>query len=229
MKEITREFEMFAYTLVHDFRAPIRAISSFSSLLLEQHGDKLGEEGRALIERMGRAAQRQDSLVRDLVAACYLGTTEPKTELVNPEQLARDIIQDRPYLQPPRTEIRIEIPLLPMRAHAGFLGQCLSHFLENAAEFFAPAAKPLIRIWTERLNGDVRLWIEARSVALSEKNRERSLNMFQGLNATEACARGGISLAIVRRAAERMGGSVGISSTRGGRGFWIQLSGKLWT
>jgi signal transduction histidine kinase len=48
--------------------------------------------------------------------------------------------------------------------------------------------------------------------------------MFQRMGNTRAYAGTGLGLAIVRRAAERMGGSVGVESRLGeGSSFWLEL------
>lgn len=224
LQEMTTELEVFAYTLAHELRAPVRAMIGFTELVLRQCGNKLGAEGRARLGLVVRAAERQDSLVRDLIACCLLCTRQPRTESVDVEELTRDIIEEQPALQPPVAEIIIESPLLRMRAHAGFLGQCLSHLLENAAKFVPAGIKPEIRVRTESVGAEVRLSIEDNGIGIPRELKETILGCCEHASGTEIFPRKVTGLAVVRKAIARMGGKLGIESKPGnGSRFWIQL------
>jgi signal transduction histidine kinase len=72
--------------------------------------------------------------------------------------------------------------------------------------------------------GFVRFWFEDNGIGIDERSRERIFGMFQRLNRPELYEGTGIGLAIVRKAAERMGGQVGVESERDvGSRFWLIL------
>ena len=51
------------YSLAHDLRAPIRAISAFGAVLAQDHGDRLGDQGRETLDRIRRASARMGELI----------------------------------------------------------------------------------------------------------------------------------------------------------------------
>ncbi|HPC05849.1 MAG TPA: PAS domain S-box protein, partial [Anaerolineaceae bacterium] len=52
------ELEMFAYSVSHDLRAPLRSIDGFSQALLEDYQTQLDEEGKDYLVRIRTASQR---------------------------------------------------------------------------------------------------------------------------------------------------------------------------
>ena len=77
---------------------------------------------------------------------------------------------------------------------------------------------------TEAHNGSVRLWVEDNGIGINPKYQNRLFGMFERVHQNPAYEGTGIGLAIVRKAAEKMGGSVGVQSDGiTGSKFWIEL------
>jgi hypothetical protein len=94
----------------------------------------------------------------------------------------------------------------------------------KAAKFVAPGTRPSVGIRAQDVGCDVRLWIEDDGIGIEPRDQKRIFNMFERVHSEGAYEGTGIGLAIVRKAAERMGGSVGVQSDFGhGSKFWIQL------
>jgi signal transduction histidine kinase len=91
-------------------------------------------------------------------------------------------------------------------------------------KFVAPGATSKVRIRTESRNGDVRLWIEDNGIGIKPEYQHRLFSVFERVHPEKNYEGTGIGLAIVRKAAERMGGKVGVESDGvTGSKFWIQL------
>ena len=70
----------------------------------------------------------------------------------------------------------------------------------------------------------LRIWIKDNGIGIPEEEQGNLFQMFQRLNNARGYEGTGLGLAIVKRAAERMGGSVGVQSSPGkGSKFWIEL------
>jgi PAS domain S-box-containing protein len=61
------ELEAFAYSVSHDLRAPLRAISGFSEALEEDYKSALDSTGKEYISEIKDAVGRMNSLVQDLL------------------------------------------------------------------------------------------------------------------------------------------------------------------
>src|SRR6185436_20122740 len=65
-----QELEAFSYSVPHDLRAPLRAISGFSTILLEDH--QLDGEATSQLQRVVAAAQRMDEMIDALLGLSRL-------------------------------------------------------------------------------------------------------------------------------------------------------------
>jgi PAS domain S-box-containing protein len=224
LEEKVAELEAFSYSLSHDMRAPLRAITSFTQVVLTDHGATLDAEAASHLQRVVNAALRMDRLIQDVLAFSRLSRRVVVAEPVNVTKLIDDLINERPELQLPRAEIEIGRPLLPVKGHPALLTQAIGNFLDNGVKFVARGVTPRLKIWTEPLGEEVRLWVEDNGIGISREGQRRLFALFQRINPTGDYEGMGIGLAIVRKAAERMNGQAGVESEPGkGSGFWLQL------
>ena len=224
LQETIAELEGVSYSLSHDMRAPLRTVQSFSQIVLAEAGEKLGALEKDLLQKSISAAGRLDRLIRDVLT--YSRVAREKIELgtIDVEQLMRQIIDERPDLQPPKAEIEIQAPLQPVRGNEAYLSQCISNLLDNAVKFVQPDKQPRIRIWSETNDGQVLLWFEDNGIGIPKEAQERVFGLFQRVHPEKDFPGTGVGLTIVRKAVERMGGQAGVESEPGnGSRFWMQL------
>jgi PAS domain S-box-containing protein len=223
LQETVSELEAFSYSLSHDMRAPLRAIQSFSEIVLADYGDKI-PEGAEYLRKVIAAANRMDRLIRDVLNFARISRADIQLSAVNVDELVSDILRERPELQEPRANVQIDRPLLPVLGHDASLTQCLTNLLDNAVKFVAPGVKPSVRVHTERRGDRVRICVADNGIGIDATGQQQLFGMFQRLNPAQGYRGTGVGLAIVRRAAERMHGTAGVESAPGlGSTFWVEL------
>ena len=224
LSETAQELEAFSYSIAHDMRAPLRAMRGFSDILMTSHADRLDESGREYLRHIATAARRMDGLIVDILNYSKVVRGELKMKPVDVEELIREITATYPALQAGRADIAVEGPLPRVLANAAALTQVVSNLLGNAVKFVASGVRPSVRVRGEDDGGFVRLWFEDNGIGIPKNEQARLFHIFTRLHAQEEYEGTGIGLAIVRKAAERMGGRVGVESEeRHGSRFWVRL------
>jgi len=220
-----RELEAFIYSVSHDLRAPLRHIHRFSTLLQEDYSKTLGPEAQDFLGRISSSAEHMDGLIGGLLGYSKLSRGEITLRTVDTTAVVNGVLQQLSEdLKESRADLQVRAPLDPVRADLLLLSQAVSNLVSNALKFVAKGKQPTIRIRTDDRGSRVRLWIEDQGIGISRQHLEKKLfRVFERL-AGEEYPGTGIGLAIVKRAADRMGGSVGVESEPGkGSSFWIEL------
>lgn len=225
LREAMEQMEEFSYSVSHDLRAPLRAITAFSEALLEEYGQNLDPNARSYVDRIIRASTRMDQLTQDVLKYSRVARGEVQLAPVKLEPLLQELIASYPELQEPQATINIHSPLLPVMAHEPSLVQCLANLVGNAVKFTREGVKPLVDISTVQNNSHIQLFIKDNGIGIDPQYKNRLFKMFERLNPSENVKGTGIGLAIVRKAVEKMGGRVGLESDgKTGTTFWIELA-----
>lgn len=227
LSDAVAQMEEFSYTVSHDLRAPLRGMQAYSRALLEDCGEILATRPHAVeyLQRIADNAARLDKMALDVLTFSRVTRGELKMERVHLDRLVRELVEHYAIMRAPTAEIHIE-PLADVIGHEPSLTQVMSNLLTNAIKFVLPGDIPRIRIWTEARGEEVRIWVEDSGVGIDPRYQHRLFRMFERIHPDADYHGTGVGLAVVRKAAERMHGSVGVESDgKTGSKFWVQLQG----
>ena len=224
LRETVQQLETFSYSVVHDMRAPLRSMRSFANVLSEEYGAKLDDTARDYLGRMQNSAARMDALITDVLTYSRVSSGQVTSTRVNLNTLVREIVEHYPQFQESHQLIEIVSPLPIVCGNRTLLTQCISNLLGNALKFVRDGEAPRVVIRSEKRGKNVRLWIEDSGIGIRPEYQDRIFGLFQRLHHVDQYPGTGVGLAVVKRAVERMRGSVGVESEYGkGSRFWIEL------
>lgn len=237
LEETIAELESFSYSISHDLRAPLRSMQGFAEILRQECSEKLDGDARTYLQRIISSAARMDRLIQDVLTFSRAVRARLELEPVNLQRLVCGVLESYPNLQERGVQVAVEGALPPVLGNQAALTQCLSNLLGNAVKFVAPGVQPKVRIWAETISGLeqgegggaseaqatwVRLFVQDNGIGISREAHHKIFGIFERLNTSFEGT--GIGLAVVKKAVERMGGRVGLSSELGnGSTFWIEL------
>jgi PAS domain S-box-containing protein len=203
-----QELEAFAYSVSHDLRAPLRAMSGFSEALAGNYPQTLDEHGRHYLDRIQRAAREMGQLIDELLNLSRVTRQEMKRENVNLSEMARSVA-DELLSQNPKYKIEIEIEdHLDAKGDAHLLRIVLENLIGNAFKFSNKDENAKISIGKLERDHTTAYYIMDNGVGFDMTYADKLFTPFQRLHNKEEFPGTGIGLASVKRIITRHGGQV---------------------
>jgi signal transduction histidine kinase len=228
LRETVAQLEAFSYSISHDLRAPLRTMHGYAKALLEDYRGQLNQEAVDYLDRIDKAATRLDRLIRDILAFSKIANGQVELKPVSLTSLLENLMQQHPGFAEARGSILAQLPLQPVLGHETYLTQCLTNLIENALKFVPMGTQPQVVIQTEMIGDKVRISVSDNGIGIDPEQHAKLFHVFGRAHVDKRFPGTGIGLAIVKKAAERMGGKVGLDSETGrGSTFWIELKAAI--
>lgn len=224
LRRTVEDLEGFAYTVSHNLRSPLRAIQGYAHFALARLKDKADPESSAMLERISASAVRLDRLIRDLLSYSAISRGRIALAPVDLDAVVAQAVSLYPALQAARIEVKR--PLGAVLAQDSLMLQIVSNLLVNAVKFVPPGRAPAIEVRTEAGGaGKVNLIVEDNGPGIPRMHWKRIFQPFERLPGAGGTEGSGIGLAIVKRAVERLGGTIRVESEPcTGTRFTIELT-----
>ena len=213
IKTAVSELEAFTYSVSHDLRAPLRAITGFADLLNEEFGTDLDQEAKRYLGIIKRGTKQMAHLIDDLLQFSKVGRIELKKKIFDPMPIILEIIKKEKTIDQDSNFIVNELP--PMYGDPNTIALVFSNLILNAVKFSREVNKPVINIGAKGTNGEVIYYVKDNGVGFDMRYSEKLFKVFQRLHSTQQFEGTGVGLAIVSRIINKHGGSVWGESSPG--------------
>ncbi len=203
-----KELEAFTYSVSHDLRAPLRHISGFSKILLEEFAASLPSEAYHHLQRIQEGTRRMGQLVDDLLNLSRVGRRELSLQVTGLRSIVTDVIESlKPDLGTREVEWKLgDLPYV--ECDAALVHQVFQNLLSNALKFTRPRALAVIAIGQEQRQGRSVIYVRDNGVGFSMKYADKLFGVFQRLHRAEDFEGTGVGLATVQRIIQKHAGSI---------------------
>lgn len=208
LEAANQELESFSYSISHDLRAPLRAMSGFAQILGRHLSDTASDEVRHALNRIRENATNMGHLIDGLLRFSNFSRQSMNVTTVNPASLARGVVEEL------RTEggaqaLDIHIGDLPScQADPMLLRQVLANLLSNAVKYSRDRAPAVIEVGSESRNGATVYYVRDNGAGFDMAYADKLFRVFQRLHNPEQFEGNGVGLAIVQRIVQRHGGQI---------------------
>ena len=238
------ELDSFAYVASHDLKEPLRGIHNYSSFLIEDYGEILGEDGQEKLNTLMRLTQRMEALINSLLHYSRLGRAELRDEPVDMNRVVESAVEVVKISQPGEITFEIAKDLPMVMGDRTRLSELFTNLITNGIKYNKSDSKTIeigyissantSGISTEnslatlpiQLNSEQTLfYVRDNGIGIREKHLDNVFKIFKRLHPAGRYGGGtGAGLTIVKKIVERHGGQIWIDSTFGqGSTFYFSL------
>ncbi len=204
------ELGAFSYSVAHDLRAPLAAISGFSQALEHElaAGPATTDRCRHYLGRMRAGLRQTHEMIDAMLALSQLSRTELRWEDVDLADMARIAFDNLRAQEPRAATLRVE-HALPARGDPRLLQLVLDNLVGNAWKFTAHRPHAQLTVGSEPgKNGDTVFFVRDNGVGFDMHYADKLFGAFQRLHAQSEFPGTGVGLANVWRIVTRHGGRI---------------------
>ncbi len=210
-----KELEAFSYSVSHDLRAPLRAVTGFTRILSEDHAADLGPEGKRICAIIADSASKMGQLIDDLLHFSRISRKEMSISGIDMGAMVNSI-----YHEVTTKEQRERITFMDDVPHhcdgdPNMMRLVWSNLISNAVKFSSKKEKPVISIWSDSENDEIKYYIRDNGAGFDMKYKEKLFGVFQRLHAANEFDGTGVGLALVQRIIHKHGGTIDATSEPG--------------
>jgi len=223
-----KNLEAFTYSVAHDLRSPLRALSGYSEALIEDYGDSLDETGHWYAERIQAATERMGALIDDLLLLAHVSRAEMSLGRVDLSAEVAAIAGELQAREPGR-RVRFAIETgVWATADRMLIRSVLQNLVDNAWKFTARRDGATIEFAsTAAEDAEICCYVRDNGAGFDPAFMGKLFQPFQRLHSVTEFPGSGIGLASVQRIIERHGGRVWAEGAVGdGASFHFTLNVK---
>ncbi|MCU0536177.1 MAG: ATP-binding protein [Hydrococcus sp. Prado102] len=203
------ELQMFAESISHDLRAPIRQIGNYVGFL-EQHlrSTFIDDTSLQYLQRIASLSEQANSIIEDLLEYSRSGSFELQFEMVDMDRLVREVRQIFSS-EISQREIVWEIEPLPqVRGDRTLLSQVWQNLIDNALKYTRPRQRTEIAIGSRSGEGETIFFIQDNGVGFNMQSYNLLFQLFGRLHPSDEFDGTGIGLANAKRIINRHNGRI---------------------
>lgn len=208
------DLDAFAQTVAHDLKSPLGVIAGYSELMLADYEVLDAAAMQSILQTIWKSSRKMARIVDDLLTLAQVQRQVITPEPLNMGTIWQDVVarlqqeieDSQAVIHPPDT--------WPVAlGHASWIEEVWANYLSNALKY--GGQPPVIRVGATVVEeGRVCFWMQDNGAGLDAAAQAKLFQDFSRLN-TQQSKGHGLGLSIVKRIVERLGGTVGVTSSPG--------------
>lgn len=223
-ESLVGELEAFAHTAAHDLKNPLGVIVGFSELLVTGWDGLPTATVMRYLGSIKNSAELSVEIVNALLLLAKVRTqSDIPLETLDMFELTQEAIERLELMVSDKGgEVRVRNHWLAAKGYAPWVSEIWVNYMSNAIKY--GGQPPLVELGCNPMpDGMIRFWVKDNGNGLTPEEQAKLFAPFSRVGHHKVEGHG-LGLSIVRRIAEKLGGTVGVESTVGrGSLFYFTL------
>jgi PAS domain S-box-containing protein len=225
LEETNKELESFSYSVSHDLKAPLRAITNFIRILREECEHMVNDEQLKYLDIIENNALKMNTLITDLLSFSKLGRKSLNLQNVKTINLVREAFNDQIKNLGYTNHEFILKPISNLYADFSMMGIVFNNLISNALKFSAIRDNPMVEIGETVIDNKRVIYVKDNGMGFDMKYVDKVFGAFQRLHKEDEYKGTGIGLSLVQRIINKHGGKIWVNSQPGvGTIFYFYIS-----
>jgi PAS domain S-box-containing protein len=203
-----QELESYSHSIAHDLRQPLRSITSFSQILLEDANDKLNLEEKDSLNRIATAGKKMSRLIEDILELSRITRCELHPVSLDLSDLSRRILILLETSQPERVVLTQVQEGISAHSDPQLMEIALQELFDNAWKFTRDTKTPKIVFGCRTIGDTPTFYVQDNGVGFDMTYADTLFKPFHHPHSGSETEVTGIGLAMTQRAIQRHGGMI---------------------
>ncbi|HXB09762.1 MAG TPA: ATP-binding protein [Puia sp.] len=224
LQAVNRELEAFSYSVSHDLRAPLRAVSGYTMMLKEDYEHSFDDEAKRITGNILANVKMMGRLIDDLIEFSRLGKRDVRKQAMNMKELAEGCVEELTPLWP-EGKFQIDVGALPFcMGDSDLIKQVWLNLISNAMKYSSLQEEPRIAVGAMEEAAGTVYFVRDNGAGFDMKYADKLFKVFQRLHSQEEFEGTGVGLALVKRILDKHGAEIWAESTPGnGAVFYFRM------
>ncbi|GLY28652.1 PAS domain S-box protein [Kineosporia sp. NBRC 101731] len=233
---VNSELEAFSYSVSHDLRAPLRAMSGFARIMAEEYGGQMSPEALQYLTKITDNAEHMGNLIDALLSFSRMQRQQMQSQPIDMGMLAQECWNSLESAREGRSIEFVLAPLPPAYGDRRLIRQVWMNLLDNAIKYTGRKDTARVEVRAEVAEEDekpsggpdprmvpdtVMYLVKDNGAGFDMRYADKIGQVFQRLHHNDEFIGTGIGLALSQRIVQRHGGQLsavgepGVGATMG--------------
>jgi signal transduction histidine kinase len=213
LRVANRELESYSYSLAHDLRTPLRAVTGFSQMLMQETAAKLDAEESGYLSKIAKAGKHMTEVIDDMQTLVRISRSGLEKRPVDVSGMVEQLVEEAVQLRD--CAIACDIAAgVRVQADPSMLRLALRQLIDNAIKF-SRAGEEIRLQFGQLVSTPSVLFLRDNGIGFECDYAEKIFKAFERLHADDRYEGTGIGLAMVERVIKRHNGRIWAESEPG--------------
>lgn len=225
IKEKNHELSSYFFSVSHELKTPINAMSGYLSLLQEYYAPQFSGDAANYVQRIESNLSRMQQLVDDLVEFSRVQINEKEFREISFQDLLDTALSDLQYqIFKKNVQITTTSNFPQIFGDGKLLLRILTNIIGNAIKYSSPNRTPEVKIGYDGDEIFHKFYVQDNGRGIAREDQKNLFQLFSRVDRNKGVEGSGLGLAISKRIIDGHGGEIWVESKKNrGSTFYFTL------